>query len=141
MTESLAGFRRNERGSSLVEAAFVSMILILLMAGVADMGRAFYTYIAITNAAQEGARYASHFPYDAHGIRQAVKTESKSSGINISNNQITITPNPNYSTPPPGASIRVEVDYDLPTIVGGILGLSDLHMHRSTVMIVFDEGR
>jgi len=49
---------RSERGQSLVELALVLPLLILLLMGIADLGRAFYSYIEITNAAREGARYA-----------------------------------------------------------------------------------
>ena len=53
---------RSERGQSLVELALVMPLLILLLAGMADLGRAFYGYISITNGAREGARYAvRHF--------------------------------------------------------------------------------
>lgn len=50
---------RNERGQSLVEMAFSMTFLIMLVAGVVDLGRAFFTYIALRDAAQEGAAYAS----------------------------------------------------------------------------------
>lgn len=48
--------RRSERGANLVEAALVVPILILILAGVVDLGRAFYNYISLANAAREGAR-------------------------------------------------------------------------------------
>ncbi len=49
----------NERGQSLVEMAISLMFLLILVAGVVDLGRAFFTYIALRDAAQEGAAYAS----------------------------------------------------------------------------------
>jgi Flp pilus assembly protein TadG len=53
---------RSERGQSLVELALVLPLLILLLSGMVDLGRAFYGYISITNGAREGARYgARHF--------------------------------------------------------------------------------
>lgn len=50
---------RGERGQSLVELAISILFLFLLVAGVVDLGRAFFTYIALRDAAQEGAAYAS----------------------------------------------------------------------------------
>jgi len=50
---------RNEKGQSLVELAISLLFLLLLVAGVVDLGRAFFTYIALRDAAQEGAAYAS----------------------------------------------------------------------------------
>jgi Flp pilus assembly protein TadG len=49
----------NEKGQSLVELAMSLMFLLILVAGVVDLGRAFFTYIALRDAAQEGAAYAS----------------------------------------------------------------------------------
>lgn len=133
--------RRNQYGSSLVEAALVSILLLLLMAGVADIGRAFYTYIALTNAAQEGARYAAHIPDNMKGIRDAVKEEAAGNNIILADEQIRVIPNPLWMPPAPGSPIRVEVEYDLPTILGDILGLDNLHMRSSAVMIVLNPGR
>ena len=46
----------------LVEFAFVTPILILLVLAILGFGRAFYTYIDLTNAARAGARYATTQP-------------------------------------------------------------------------------
>ncbi|HLT97030.1 MAG TPA: TadE/TadG family type IV pilus assembly protein, partial [Acidimicrobiia bacterium] len=51
--------RRPERGAAAVEMAFVAMFLILLVTGVADLGRAIFTYIGVQEAAEEGTMYAS----------------------------------------------------------------------------------
>jgi Flp pilus assembly protein TadG len=40
-----------------VEFAFVAPVLILLVLGILGLGRAFYTYVDLTNAARAGARY------------------------------------------------------------------------------------
>jgi Flp pilus assembly protein TadG len=48
-----------ESGQSLVELAMSLMFLFILVAGAVDLGRAFFTYIALRDAAQEGAAYAS----------------------------------------------------------------------------------
>lgn len=50
------------RGQSLVEFALVVPILLLIFAGAADMGRIFYTFVAIENAAKEGALYGARYP-------------------------------------------------------------------------------
>ena len=48
-----------EQGQSLVELAISMTVLLILLAGVVDLGRAFFTYITLRDAAQEGASYAS----------------------------------------------------------------------------------
>jgi len=48
-----------EGGQSLVEFVLTITFLTMLVAGVVDLGRAFFTYIALRDAAQEGAIFAS----------------------------------------------------------------------------------
>jgi Flp pilus assembly protein TadG len=48
-----------EQGQSLVELAMSLILLLTLLAGLVDFGRAFFTYIALRDAAQEGASYAT----------------------------------------------------------------------------------
>lgn len=50
--------RNGERGAELVEFALMLPILLVIVAGLWDFGRAYRTYQAITNAAREGARLA-----------------------------------------------------------------------------------
>ncbi len=49
----------DESGQSMVELAVSLVFLLTLIAGVVDLGRAFFTYIALRDAAQEGALYGS----------------------------------------------------------------------------------
>ncbi len=47
----------SQRGSSLVEMAFMLTFLMLLLIGVIDMGRAFYLSMEVASAARAGAQY------------------------------------------------------------------------------------
>ena len=58
---------RRENGQSLVEMALSMTLLLILLAGVVDLGRAFFTFIALRDAAQEGASYAAVYA-DANGM-------------------------------------------------------------------------
>lgn len=51
--------QEKERGQSMVELAISLTFLLILLAGVVDLGRAFFTYIALRDAAQEGASFAA----------------------------------------------------------------------------------
>lgn len=53
---------KNQKGQSLVEFALVLPLLILLLGGVLELGRLFFAYVAVTDAAAEGATYASIRP-------------------------------------------------------------------------------
>src|SRR5436190_5518770 len=48
---------RTQVGQAVVEFALVLPVLLLLLAGAVDLGNGFQTYIALTNAAREGAHY------------------------------------------------------------------------------------
>ena len=45
-----------ERGSAMVETAIAILILLVLMVGIFEVGRAYETWQVLTNAAREGAR-------------------------------------------------------------------------------------
>jgi len=64
--------QRPEKGQSMVELALTITILMILLAGAIDMGRAFFTYMAMRDAAQEGAAYGSVNPFDEAGIKSRV---------------------------------------------------------------------
>jgi hypothetical protein len=68
---------RNAKGQSLVEFAVSAMFMLLLIAGIADLGRAFFSYMAIRDAAQEGAAYGSTYPDDLAGIKNRVQGTSQ----------------------------------------------------------------
>jgi Flp pilus assembly protein TadG len=47
---------RGERGQALVEAAMITPVVLLIMVGIFEVGRAYQTWQVLTNAAREGAR-------------------------------------------------------------------------------------
>jgi hypothetical protein len=47
----------NERGQSLVELAVSIVLLLVVLAGIVDLGRMFFYYIGMRDAAQEGSVY------------------------------------------------------------------------------------
>lgn len=82
MWKALAGMRKvdemvEQKGQSLVEFAFFAIFLSILLAGVADFGRAYFIFIQIRDAAQEGASYGSFEPHDFSGIEARVRDTMK----------------------------------------------------------------
>lgn len=130
--------RGRREGSSLVEFALVLLILVLLLIGVVDIGRAFHSYITITNAAREGARRASRFPYpeDEPKILQAVQQEATNSHVDLSGSdaQITVGRAAGVDT---GQPISVTVEYTFTTFIGGLVGLPRIPMRSSTEMVIY----
>ena len=68
--------RSRENGQGLVEFAMVLVIMMILLAGVVDLGRAFFTFLSLRDAAQEGAAYASINPGDSVNIINRVRNSS-----------------------------------------------------------------
>ena len=112
-------FLKRERGESLVEFAIGVSLLLLILAGVVDLGRGFYSYVVIANAAREGARYGASYPQDEGAIRGKVLAEAQGSGIALTPADVIVT-----LAPPPnkGSPVRVDVYYEFEPWVGTILG-------------------
>jgi Flp pilus assembly protein TadG len=55
-------FQKKEKGQSLMELAISVTLLILILAGIVDLGRAAYTQMALQDAAEEGVVYGVAFP-------------------------------------------------------------------------------
>jgi hypothetical protein len=66
----------SSRGQSLVEFALGISFILILMAGVLDLGRAYFSFLSLRDAAQEGALYGSLAPPDTVGIRARVRDSS-----------------------------------------------------------------
>lgn len=65
-----------EKGQSLVEFAISLVIILILLAGIVDAGRALFTYMALRDAAQEGALYGSIDPTNTSEIEERVRNAS-----------------------------------------------------------------
>ena len=61
--------KADQKGQSLVEVAIALPVIILILVGILDLGRAFFTFIALTDAAAEGAAYAAVHPANTSEIQ------------------------------------------------------------------------
>jgi Flp pilus assembly protein TadG len=89
---------KRQRGQSLVELGLAMVVLLFLLAGAINFGIAFFSYVAISDAAQEGALYGSIVPatdtlgtINTSGIIMRVQ-QSSSSPVKLS----TIIPTVNF---------------------------------------------
>lgn len=64
-------FRVEQGGSSLVELALLSSLMILLLAGTVDLGQACYAAIEVSAAANAGAEYGTQNPTNTAGMKKA----------------------------------------------------------------------
>lgn len=79
----LVGRHRQEGGVALVEFAMVLPLLLVLVFGIVDFGRAFQTWITLTNAAREGARLGT-VSQDVQAVRQRCESTAGVSGVSCS---------------------------------------------------------
>lgn len=127
-----------ERGANVVEMALASFLLILLLTSVIDFGRAFNSYVVITNASREGAYYASRFPHDRDGILAAAKRETHGNSVTLADTNIEIDPDPGGgSIAEPGDPIAVTISYGFRTILADAVGAGNLNLRARTEMVVF----
>jgi Flp pilus assembly protein TadG len=89
MTTQATGLRARKRdgtrsGQGVVELALAVPVLLLLMLGTIDIGRVFFDYIELRNAAREGAGYGARLPDDTAGIIARVQNHGVPAGTNVS---------------------------------------------------------
>jgi Flp pilus assembly protein TadG len=115
---------RKEGGQSLVEMAMALFILLLLVGGIVDLGRAFFTYMIMRDSVQEGALYGSINPTLTQEIRNHVLNSSDMIQDFLANEDITVEVIGAACT---GNIIRVSAQYDdfpitmpfIGTVIGG----------------------
>ena len=64
---------RSERGQALVETALIMPVVLLIMVGIFEVGRAYQTWQVVTNAAREGARAAVVPGADVTTVKEVVE--------------------------------------------------------------------
>lgn len=127
---------KSERGQSLVELAISLVILLTLLAGAVEFGIAFFQYVQLRDAAQEGALYGSLNPTDNTGIVARIR-DSSASPIDLSDSSvvpdgdIVITVSGSACE---GNGLEVEISYDhqiFMPFVPQILGTSTIPLKAS----------
>jgi Flp pilus assembly protein TadG len=122
-TTSLGGEEPMRRGQALLELAVALSFLLLVLAGIADYGRALIVSVTLANAAREGAHYVARNPNDLASARQIVRQEAANSGITLSDADIQITlPSPLQPEQPVTVQVRTQV----PTIMARFIGVNYL---------------
>lgn len=102
---------KSERGQSLVELAISIFILVYLLAGAVEFGLAFFQYVQLRDAAQEGALYGSMNPLDMGGLDDRVRAASTSPIDLTDTSAVTVTPTI-IGSACEGNGIQVTVSYN-----------------------------
>lgn len=125
-----------ERGQSLVELAVSLMILLMLLTGAVEFGLALFQYVAIRDAAQEGAVYGSINPTDADGIRWRARSTANDV-VTLADGDVDVAINGapcEGSTGGASNSIEVTVRFDHPItypFVETMIGTGVITLHAS----------
>jgi hypothetical protein len=143
--ESETKVNQKEHGQSMVELAITITVLMILLAGTIDFGRAFFTWMAMRDAAQEGASYASINPTSANVTCLSASSEQICKRIWDNLRQVINDPGASVSAViqssgpqclgvNPG-TITVVIDYDnfnltMP-FIGTILGSQTIPIHAT----------
>lgn len=61
---------KTQRGAAMVEFALIALLFFMLLFGIIEFGRAFFTYNTLVEATRRGARVAAVCPISANGITQ-----------------------------------------------------------------------
>lgn len=125
--------RSSQRGQSLTELAITLTILLTLMAGVLDIGRAYYTFLALRDAAAEGAAYGSFDPTNTTEIENRVRRESPGGMISWDDATVTVDII-GAACRGGGVEVTAQIDYTLLTpFIGAIAGSQTLPLEATIV--------
>jgi Flp pilus assembly protein TadG len=123
-----------ERGQSLLEFSVSMVFVLILLAGLVDLGRGLFAYMALRDGAQEGAAYGSLNPTETSTVENRVYGSSTmlqslegSGSIDI---QVNVT-----GPPCTGNAVEVIVTYNnfpltMP-FVGSFIGSQSVDIHAS----------
>ena len=102
-----------ERGSVAVEFALLAPVLVMLLLGIMEFGRAYNVQISLSSAAREGVRVMA-IGNDATAARTAAKNAATALKPALTDANITVSP----ATCTTGAQVTFTITYTLATMTG-----------------------
>jgi Flp pilus assembly protein TadG len=117
--------RGGQQGQSLVETALVLPILLLILMGIFDFGRAIFAFNTVSNSAREATRLAI-----VNQTTSEIVAEGKRAALGLDPDLVDVTFTlPDCSTVLIGCTARVKVDYEwqaITPIIGSVVGPIEL---------------
>ena len=108
----------NQRGQTLVEFSLIVLLLLAILFGIAEFGRAWYYSNHLTNSVRAAARYGAVLvPFDASQVETYLRDEITAghmAGNDTSVTLVSVTP----ANPSRGDTIKVVVSYQFQVLVG-----------------------
>jgi Flp pilus assembly protein TadG len=134
-TENRDG-QTTQAGQSIIEMALAFPVLLLLLLAVIDFARIIDAGIVLTNAAREGARFASKDPALTEAdIQQMVVNDVLGSGTNVT--QMTDFATGNVTVILGEEDVTVTIGYTFQLWFGGIVGRDSVLLSREAIMPIF----
>ena len=147
---------RKRRGQAILETALAGLLLVLLLAGAVDFGRAYYTAVVVENMAGEGAAYAALRPerdlddqscsltgvLPDQNIQDRARRVATDRGIIIrqpGQADIDVDP-PLCSNRCVGVPVKVTVTYQLnDLLLPGVFGINQITISKSASQYVLND--
>lgn len=108
---------RDERGAAAVEFAIILPVLLALIVGIVEFGRAYNAQLSLTHAAREGVRVMA-ISNNLTAARTAAKNAAVSLTPALTDSAVAV------GTCAPGRQVTVTISYRLDTLTGFIAPLS-----------------
>ena len=123
-----------ERGQSAVELAMVLPLLMLILLGCLDLGRAFAVRMTLANGTREGARYACMFPdEDPYVLEEMARRDILAQGLDDSSLAVqVILPDVRVG----GNPVQVTAVYTLPMFTSYLFGGKPLVIRAQSEMVI-----
>ena len=119
--------RSGQRGQSLVEFAAVVPVFLLVVMGVIDFSVGLKSWIQITNAAREAARFGavhcSAGDIDGTPVSELVvdRAIDSATGLELTSSQVTVSSNCDAGHATESLTVTIDYDYELISPLGGMM--------------------
>ncbi len=116
-----------EKGQSLLEFAAVVPVFLLIVMGIVDFGIGLKSWIQVTNAAREAARFGaihcSAGDIDGTPVADLVidRAETTATGLEFNSGDITVSSNCDSGHSAESVTVDVHYDYELVSPLGGLM--------------------
>ena len=105
--------KASERGAAAVEFALLAPVLVFLLLGIMEFGRAYNAQVSLTNAAREGVRVMA-ISNDQAAAKTAAENAAVTLNPMLTDSNFTFSPTSCSS----GAQMSVTINYTLNTLTG-----------------------
>jgi Flp pilus assembly protein TadG len=134
---------RNSEGATLVEFGLTILVLLLLIAGIIEMGRLVLAYTTVANSARAGARYAivhggdltsgASSSADSSAVKTVVKNFAGAGTIQLADSNITVTYSPDNLA---GSTVTVKVVYTYSPMFGYFSSLLSVQLGSTSQGVI-----